>query len=58
MGIFKKKTEADHLRKQYKRLMKEAYNLSRTDRKGSDKKYAEADALMDRIHELESNTGN
>ena len=54
MGIFRKKTEADRLRKQYQRLMKEAYQLSRTDRKGSDKKYAEADAIMQRIHELEA----
>ncbi len=37
--------------------MKEAYRLSRTDRKGSDKKYAEADSIMQRIHELESHPG-
>jgi len=54
MGILRKKTEADRLRKQYQRLMKEAYKLSRTDRKGSDKKYAEADAIMQRIQELEN----
>ena len=57
MGIFKKKTEADRLRKQYQRLMEEAYRISRTDRKASDKKYAEADALMQRIHEIESISG-
>ena len=56
MGIFRKKTEADRLRKQYQRLMKEAYQLSRSDRKGSDKKYAEADAIMQRIQEIETNT--
>ncbi len=58
MGIFSKKTEADRLRKQYQRLMKEAYRLSRTDRKGSDKKYAEADDLMKRIEELETKAGS
>ena len=58
MGIFKKKTEEDRLRKQYKRLMEEAYRISRTDRKASDKKYAEADAVMQRIHEIESNSGS
>ena len=56
MGIFRKKTEADRLRKQYQRLMKEAYQFSRTDRKGSDMKYAEADAIMQRIQEIETNT--
>ena len=56
MGIFRKKTEADRLRKQYQQLMKEAYRLSRSDRKGSDKKYAEADAIMQRIQEIETNT--
>lgn len=58
MGLFSKKTEADRLRKQYKRLMKEAYQLSRTDRKGSDKKYAEADAIMQRILEFETRNGS
>jgi hypothetical protein len=58
MGIFSKKTEADRLRNQYQRLMKEAYRLSRTDRKGSDKKYAEADDLMKRIEELETKAGS
>jgi hypothetical protein len=57
MGIFRKKTEADRLRNKYKRLMEEAYRISRLDRKASDKKYAEADAIMQRIHELESNPG-
>lgn len=56
MGIFRKKTEADRLRNNYQRLMKEAFKLSRTDRKGSDKKYAEADAIMQKIEELESRT--
>jgi hypothetical protein len=54
MGIFRKKTEADRLRKRYQRLMEEAYRISRTDRKASDKKYAEADAVMQRIYDLEN----
>lgn len=55
MGIFRKKTEADRLRKQYQKLMKEAYQLSRSDRKGSDKKYAEADAIMQKIQKIDAN---
>jgi hypothetical protein len=57
MGIFRKKTETDRLRKQYQRLMKEAYQVSRTNRKGSDKIYAEADSVMQRILELDTKSG-
>ena len=54
MGIFRKQTEGDRLRNQYQSLRHEAFKLSRTDRKGSDKKYAEADALMQKIQQLDS----
>lgn len=54
-GIFRKKTEADRLDKQYSRLMKESYRLSSTDRKASDAKAAEADRLLKKIQLLESN---
>lgn len=37
------------LRKKYKKLMKEAYQLSKVNRKLSDAKYAEAEKLMDEI---------
>lgn len=52
-GLFKKKSPLDRLKKKYDKLMKEAFDLSKTDRTLSDKKYAEAaevqkemDALM------------
>ena len=43
------------LYKQYRKLMNEAYRLSRSDRKLSDQKYAEADEIMRRILELKRN---
>ena len=51
LGIFRAKPE-NKLRKQYDRLMKEAYDLSKTDRKKSDAKYAEADRIMTQLEEL------
>jgi hypothetical protein len=48
-GLFKKKSEADKLKEQYEKLMKEAFNLSKTDRTASDAKYAEADKIMKQI---------
>jgi hypothetical protein len=48
-GLFKKKSEADKLKEQYEKLMKEAFNLSKTDRTASDAKYAEADKIMKQL---------
>lgn len=52
-GLFKKKTEIDKLDAQYNRIMKEAHRLSTTDRKASDAKAAEANALLKKIEDLE-----
>ena len=41
-GLFKKKTELEKLQGQYKKLMKDAFDLSKTNRSESDTKYAEA----------------
>ena len=46
MRLFKRKTEKEKLQARYKKLMKEAYKLSHTDRKASDLKTAEAEALL------------
>jgi hypothetical protein len=54
MALFKRKSEADRLRKRYEKLMKEAFQVSKIDRKRSDQIYAEADALMEKISGLES----
>lgn len=53
-GLFKKKSPADKLRAEYRKLMEEAFNLSKTDRTASDRKTAEADKIMSQIEALES----
>ena len=52
LNIFKKKSEIDVLNAQYKKLMEEAYKLSTISRAKSDSKYAEADAILKKIQEL------
>jgi hypothetical protein len=54
MWPFKKKSEADVLRAQYDALMKESFDLSTRDRAASDKKRAEAEAVMDALVRLQS----
>lgn len=51
-GLFKKKTEADKLRAEYEKIMKDAFTLSKSDRTASDQKYAEADKIMNQIEAL------
>lgn len=54
-GLFKKKTQIEKLQKTYESLMKDAYNLSKINRKESDQKYSEADAILKTIESLEKN---
>jgi hypothetical protein len=51
-GLFKKKSEKEKLEDQYKKLLKESYNLSTTNRKLSDQKVYEAEQVMNKIGEL------
>lgn len=51
-GLFKKKSEVEKLSAQYKKLMEESYKLSHSNRKASDFKRAEAEAIMDKIEKL------
>jgi len=51
-GLFKKKTEKEKLEIEYNKLIKEAYQLSHTNRKESDSKTAEADAILKKIEAL------
>ena len=51
--IFGKKSETEKLQRKYQKLMKEAFELSKVDRKASDEKYAAADKLMDKISAIE-----
>ncbi len=50
--IFKKKSEEDKLNTAYKKLLKEAYILSTSNRKESDKKHEEADNVLKKIEAL------
>jgi hypothetical protein len=52
--FWKKEKPEDKLRKQYEKLMKEAFDLSKTNRTASDAKYAEADEIMKKLESLSS----
>ncbi|WP_034886432.1 Lacal_2735 family protein [Gillisia sp. JM1] len=51
-GLFKKKSEKEKLQDQYEKLLKEAHNLSTTNRKMSDQKTFEADEVMKQLEKL------
>lgn len=51
-GLFKKKSEVEKLNDKYKSLMKEWHELSSINRSESDKKYAEAEAVLIDIENL------
>lgn len=51
-SFFKKKSPEALLRTKYEALMKEAFELSTVNRKASDEKYTEADAVMKELERL------
>tara|TARA_Y100000588_G_C13658637_1_gene671105 strand:+ start:407 stop:568 length:162 start_codon:yes stop_codon:yes gene_type:complete len=51
-GLFKK-SEKEKLKSQYEKLVKESYKLSHTNRKASDLKMAEAQAVLDKMEKLD-----
>ena len=51
-GLFKKKPEKEKLQKKHEQLLKESYELSKTNRKESDKKTYEADLIAKKIEDL------
>ena len=51
-GLFNKKSEKDKLYGQYKKLLKEAHQLSTTNRKLSDQKTYEAEQVMKQLEQL------
>lgn len=53
-SMFWKKSPADKLKKQYETLMKEAFDLSKVDRKKADAKTAEAEAVMKQLEKLQA----
>ncbi|SNR35346.1 Lacal_2735 family protein [Lutibacter flavus] len=52
-GIFKKKSKKEKLQSQYEQLLKEAYKLSKINRKMSDQKNFEAAEIMKQIIKLD-----
>jgi hypothetical protein len=52
-GLFKKKSEKEKLLAQYAKLLKEAHNLSTTNRKLSDQKVFEAEEVMKHLEKLD-----
>ncbi len=52
MGLFGKKSEKEKLQKQYEKLMKQSFDLSKTNRQASDQKAAEADEIAKKIEAL------
>jgi hypothetical protein len=52
-GLFKK-DPSKRLQKKYDQLMEESFQLSRTNRKLADQKYAEADAVMQQLEALKN----
>jgi hypothetical protein len=55
LKFFKSKSPLDKLYLQYEKLLKEAHTLSTKNRTESDKKYAEADAVLTQIEKLKGN---
>ena len=53
-GIFKKKSKTEQLASEYRKLLKEAFALSTSNRKLSDSKYADADAIQKEIEKLQN----
>ncbi len=56
-SLFRKKSELERLTEQYQSLLEASFKLSTTDRKASDLKRAEAEALVPRIDELRNAQG-
>jgi hypothetical protein len=51
-GLFKKKSKVEKLQEQYEKLQKEAYELSKVDRRKSDAKIAEAEKILEEMNSL------
>lgn len=52
LGLFKKKSQKEKLQGQYEKLMKQAHQLSATNRKLSDQKVFEAEEVMKQLEQL------
>jgi len=54
-GLFKKKTPLEKLQEKHAALMKESFNLSKTNRSKADEKTAEANEIEKEIEKLMAN---
>ena len=52
MGLFSRKSEKEKLQLQYEKLMKQSFDLSKTNRQASDAKTAEAEEVAKKIAAL------
>lgn len=53
-GLFKKKSKIELLQIQYKKLLKEQYDLSKINRSESDAKYTQAQQILEEIEILKN----
>ncbi len=51
-GLFKKKSEKEKLQEKYESLMKDSFDLSKSNRSLADQKYAEAMEIQKQLEEL------
>ena len=55
LSLFKKTSKEDKLYSRYEKLIKESYKLSASSRIESDRKYAQAQAILTEIENLKTN---
>lgn len=52
LNLFKRKSPREKLEAEYRKLLEEAHRLSTTNRAASDRKRAEAEAVLTRMEQL------
>ena len=57
-GLFKKKSEKEKLTKLYKKLKEQAYVLSKTNRRESDKLEKEASDILEKLDVIDKNNAS
>jgi len=55
-NFLRKKTKKEILQEQYRKLLKEAYQLSTINRRASDSKQAEAQEVLDQLEALDNDS--
>ena len=54
MGLFRRTSEVEKLQKKYEKLMADWHKLSTINRSESDKKYAQAQEILQQIEQLQA----